>query len=312
MHRTRRLFLVAASALAASLAGSVSPAAAVTPVAHHVRLGVATRGVSPSAAHPGIALERYAHEVGRMPRIVMWYQTWAGGPLIAPRLMGAVHRHGAVPMITWMPTTASLQRIAAGDYDGYLRHSAAAARAWGNKILLRPFSEMNGRWMPWGVGAHGNTAGMFIAAWRHMVGIFRSEGATNVKFVFSPNIISPNSPDFTPMYPGDRYVDRVALDGYNWGRAAVGQHWRSFYDVFAASYAVLARLTSRPMLIAETASTEVGGDKAGWITHAFRRNMARFPRIRAVVWFNHRKETSWQVNSSAAALASYRRIVAAE
>jgi endoglucanase len=130
--------------------------------------------------------------------------------------------------------------------------------------------------------------------------------------VFSPNIISPNSPNFTSMYPGDRYVDRVALDGYNWGRSVSGQTWRSLYQVFAQSYAVMARMTSRPMMIAETASTEVGGDKAAWITHAFRRNMARFPRIRAVVWFNHRKETSWPVSSSAAALAAYRRIVQAE
>jgi endoglucanase len=242
----------------------------------------------------------------------MWYQTWRGGRLVAPRVLRAVRRHGAAPMITWLPTTEPLQNIAAGDYDAYLRSSAAAARAWGGKILLRPFPELNGRWMPWGVGAHGNTAGTFIAAWRHVVSIFRSAGATNVRFVFSPNIISPNSPDFTPMYPGDRYVDRVALDGYNWGRAVPGQHWRSLYQIFAPSYAVMARLSSRPMMLAETASTEIGGNKAAWITHAFRRNMARFPRVRAVVWFNRRKETNWQINSSAAALGAYRRIVKAE
>lgn len=312
MHRERRLFIVVLSTLAACLAGSAPSAAAVKPVAHHVRLGVSTRGVNASAAHPGIALERYARRVGGMPRIVMWYQTWRGGRLIAPRVLRAVRRHGAVPMITWMPTTAPLSRIAAGDYDGYLRNSAAAARAWGTRILLRPFPEMNGRWMPWGLGVNGNTAGSFVAAWRHVVGVFRSAGATNVRFVFSPNIISPNSPDFRPMYPGNRYVDRVALDGYNWGRAVAGQRWRGLYEVFAQSYAVMARMTSRPMMIAETASTEVGGNKADWITHAFRRNMARFPRIRAVVWFNHRKETSWQIGSSAASLAAYRRIVKAE
>ena len=285
---------------------------AVRPVAHHVRLGVATPRVNASSAHPGRALERYAARVGRMPRLVMWYETWHGGPLIAHRIMRAVKRHGVVPMITWLPMRNPLTRIAAGDYDGFLHDSAVAARRWGRRLLLRPFSEMNGRWMPWGVGAHGNTAQEFVAAWRHIVAVFRAAHATNVQFVFSPNVISPNSPDFTGMYPGDRYVDRVALDGYNWGTSVPVQRWRSFREIFAHSYGVLARLTSRRMLVAETASSEAGGHKARWIKHAFRRDMARFPRIRAVVWFNYHKETSWPVDSSAASLRSYRRIVQAE
>jgi beta-mannanase len=251
-----------------------------------------------------------------MPKIVMWYQTWHGGPLIARRAMDAVHRHGAIPMITWMPLVspgraASLAAIAAGNHDDYLRRSAADARAWGHRFLLRPFHEMNGRWSKWSVPADG-TAQEFVAAWRHIVSVFRAEGATNVRFVFSPNVISRNSPTFTAMYPGDRYVDRVALDGYNWGTSTSGQSWRSFREVFSESYRVLAQLSTRPMLIGETASTEKGGDKAGWITHAFRRDMSQFPRIRAVVWFNHRKETSWAVDSSADALHAYRRIVRAE
>jgi beta-mannanase len=308
-HLRLATFLIA---LTCAVVGPTPAQAAIRPVAHRVTLGVATPRVSASSAHPGRALERYAAKVGRMPRIAMWYQTWQGGPLIAHRVMRAVKHHHVIPMITWLPETNPLDRIAAGDYDGYLRDSAAAARAWGRRILLRPFSEMNGRWMPWGVGAHGNTAQQFIAAWRHIVSIFHSAGAGNVRFVFSPNVISPNSPDFTSMYPGDRYVDRVALDGYNWGTSVRGQHWRSFHEIFADSYAVLARLSSRPMLIAETASSEVGGRKPRWITHTFRRDMAQLPRIRAVVWFNHRKETSWPVSSSGASLRSYRRIVRAE
>ena len=308
-------FRLAASVLAVLSCAVLLPVpaqGAVRPVAHHVRLGVCTPKVSPSGAHPGRALERYAARVGGMPRLVMWYETWQGGQLIARRVMRAVRKHRVTPMITWMPMKSSLTQIAAGSYDGYLQSSAAAARAWGHRILLRPFSEMNGRWMPWGVGGHGNTAQQFIAAWRHIVSIFRSAGAGNVEFVFSPNVISPNSPDFTSMYPGDRYVDRVALDGYNWGTSVPGQRWRSFREIFAHSYAVLARLTSRPMMIAETASSEVGGHKGRWITHTFRRNMTRFPRIRAVVWFNQHKETSWPVSSSSAALRAYRRIVRAE
>src|SRR5439155_21071546 len=140
---------------------------------------------------------------------------------------------------------ASLSGIASGSYDGYLERSAAAASAWGHPLLLRPFHEMNGRWTPWAVGARGNTAAEFVAAWRHIVTVFRSEGATNVRFVFSPNVISANSPNFSSMYPGDRYVDRVALDGYNWGTSRASTRWRGFRRIFSHSYHVLARLSSR-------------------------------------------------------------------
>lgn len=247
----------------------------------------------------------------------MWYQTWYGGPLVVARAMNAVWRCGAEPMITWMPkrsrfAAASLSAIAAGNYDRYLERSAAEARAWGHPFLVRPFHEMNGRWVPWGVGVHGNTAAEFVAAWRHIVTVFRAAGATNVQFVFSPNVISPNSPDFTAEYPGDRYVDWVGLDGFNFGTSVPGQHWRSFREIFSRSYAVLARLSSRPMMISETASSETGGDKAFWITHAFRQEMQAFPRVRAVLWFNHRTKTSWPITSSRAALDAYRAIARAE
>jgi hypothetical protein len=37
---------------------------------------------------------------------------------------------------------------------------------------------------------------------------------------------------------------------------------------------------------------------------------ARFPRLRAVVWFDQNKETDWRVNSSDAALAAFRTVAA--
>ena len=61
-------------------------------------------------------------------------------------------------------------------------------------------------------------------------------------------------------------------------------------------------------MIAETASTELGGDKAKWITQGLLTDVpSRFPRVRAVVWFQENKETDWRVNSSSSALAAYRK-----
>jgi endoglucanase len=70
-------------------------------------------------------------------------------------------------------------------------------------------------------------------------------------------------------------------------------------------------LTRKPVIIGEMASSEVGGNKAAWITSAYLRELpARFPRLVAVVWFDEDKETDWRVNSSASALAAYRRVAA--
>jgi len=68
--------------------------------------------------------------------------------------------------------------------------------------------------------------------------------------------------------------------------------------------------TNKPVMISETASTEVGGDKAQWITSAFAQLPVRFPRIESLTWFNTNKETDWRVESSPASLEAFRTAVA--
>jgi hypothetical protein len=64
-------------------------------------------------------------------------------------------------------------------------------------------------------------------------------------------------------------------------------------------------------MIAETASTEVGGDKRAWIRQGFLTDLpTRFSKVQAVVWFNENKETDWRVNSSASSLEAYKEVVA--
>lgn len=65
------------------------------------------------------------------------------------------------------------------------------------------------------------------------------------------------------------------------------------------------------MMIAKTASTEVGGDKATWISKGLLTTVpSRFPRVQAVIWFHEDKETDWRVNSTTASLDGHRDVVA--
>jgi beta-mannanase len=224
-------------------------------------------------------------------------------------------RYGVTPLITlefWdfrEATTQqpefSLQRIAAGEHDAYLRAFARDAKAAGMPILLRPLHEMNGNWYPWGGTVNTNSPDQFPAAWRHVVEVFRSEGASNVRFVWSPQATSVPDDPYNAMslyWPGDDYVDYVALDGYNWG----AERWQSFRQVFDRGYDDVTALSDKPLFIAETASAEEGGDKAAWIEEMFVDLSSDYPRISGVVWFNRDKERDWRIESSRASLVAFR------
>ncbi|HEY2636980.1 MAG TPA: glycosyl hydrolase, partial [Solirubrobacteraceae bacterium] len=263
----------------------------------------------------GKALDAWKQTVGRDPAVVMWYQSFAE-PLFYSTQLPDVAKRGAVPLITWMPqqgaTGVPLTDIAAGKWDAYLVDSAKQAKAWGKPIMIRFGHEMNLAGAPYGPGRQGNSAALFVSAWRHVVQVFRTAGATNVRWVWTPNVDCDGKCPFTAFYPGDAYVDWVGLDGYNTGSMPDSPGWRSLASVFGSSYDQLTRLTTKPVMIAETASTEGGGDKAAWIRNAFATDLPqRLPKVRLVVWFDRRKETDWRVDSSAASLAAFKQAMAA-
>jgi beta-mannanase len=263
-------------------------------------LGVYQHG-APWEMGPLAAFEARAE---RPVAIVMWYQDWAGSRELDLRMFERVAEHGAVPLLTWEPwdhtggirqPAFALQSILAGDHDRYVRTAAERLAGFGGPVLLRWGHEMNGHWYPWGAGA-GATASQYVAAWRRLWHLFHDAGASNVAWVWSPNILD-RCADFAPWYPGAEYVDWLALDGYNWGGWG---RWRSFRRLFATSYARLAVLGPQPIMIAETASAEAGGDKARWITEALTEVVPNeLPRVRAVIWFNQHKERDWRIESSA-------------
>lgn len=297
--------LVRVGAIAAVLAVAMLAGAHSAEAAARVGLGAYVPG---SQEDPAL-IDSYAAEVGQSPVIIANYEDWAH-PLVDRGWLEAIWNRGSVPLLTWEPWSWAapgqrfpLRAIASGRYDAYIASSASEAAAWGEPILLRFAHEMNGGWYPWGAG-RGDTPAFYVRAWRHVVGIFRALGATNVSWVWSPYVSNHGRMPFERFYPGDRWVDWVGLDGYNWGS---GGTWQSFGQIFGSSYRTLSRMTDRPMMIPETGSTEEGGDKASWILNALDQALPRFPGIRALVWFSQRFHTvEARVDSSESALAALR------
>ena len=269
-------------------------------------------GVNLSDA-PGsmLPLRRYAQMAGRRPALVMWYQQ-SSEPLFYPNQLPHVAAIGALPLITWDPSLRgqgiSLRQIANGRYDRYIRATAAKAARWRRPIYIRFAHEMNLAGSPYGPTHLGDSPTEFRRAWRRVVRIFRAQHASNVEWVWSPNVDCGGKCPFAAYFPGPRWVDWVALDGYNYSSVDTDP-WESFDRVFASSYRAITRLADKPVMIAETASASQGGSKADWITHAFRSLPLRFDRVRAVVWFDRVKETNWTVNSSRSSLRAWRRVV---
>lgn len=307
--KIRRTAAIAVLLLSAALFGAVAPASAAP-----IKLGVydASQG-EVGAPEDARVLDSYAAMVGRKPDIVMDYSN-VTDPLLTETEISNLSERGETPMVTWQlyqsgwgGATISLDAIAAGSYDNYLRSAANLAKSMPfNEILIRFAHEMNGNWYGWS----GNP-GAYVAAWRHVVTIFREAGATNVRWVWSPNVDYGSYP-FAGYFPGDSWVDYVALDGYNWGTAGIGANkWQSLSQVFASSYKQLTQLSSKPVMIAETSSSEAGGSKADWIREGFLKAIPQeFPRVQAVVWFDRTQEEDWRIDSSVASLAAYREVVA--
>jgi Glycosyl hydrolase family 26 len=254
--------------------------------------------------------------------IVMWYQGWGltdGSQNFETSWMDAVRNHGSIPLVTWEPwlytqgvnqSAYSLQNIINGKFDAYITRWAQDSQAWGYPYFLRFAHEMNGNWNPWSEQVNGNRPGQYVLAWKHVHGIFTAQGATNVTWVWSPNVEYPGSIALRELYPGDDYVDWVGMDGYNWGTVS-NHRWQTFSQVFQQTYHDILALTSKPLMVAETASTEQAGNKASWITDAFATQIPKnFPRIKAVTWFNENKETDWRIESSPAAQAAFAHAVA--
>jgi hypothetical protein len=150
---------------------------------------------------------------------------------------------------------------------------------------------MNGDWYSWGY-RHAAPA-VFVAAWRHIVTLFRALGARNVTWLWTVNIIHRGGIIATPTrwWPGRSYVTWVGLDGYYYDRA-----WK-FAPLFGPTIAAVRELTHDPILIAETAAAP-GTGQASKIADLFAG--IRLYGLLGFVWFDSVHVKDWRLDNPAA------------
>jgi Glycosyl hydrolase family 26 len=221
-----------------------------------------------------------------------------------------IRSYGAIPVLSLNSTSSPpsvdqpafrLARIIDGSFDSYLQYFATKAKEFGHPFFIRFNWEMNGFWFPWSEGVNGNKPGEFVAAWRHVHDIFAAAGATNVSWVWCPNVnIYGELAKLGPLYPGNRYVDWTCLDGFNWGVRHGSPGWLSFNKIYHSTYRQILRLAPhKPVMIAEIASSEKGGSKAAWIKEMLSKLRNRYRKVRAVIWHDlEDRGAGWPIETS--------------
>ncbi|MWJ18575.1 endoglucanase [Clavibacter michiganensis subsp. michiganensis] len=302
------------SAAPAPATSSTAPAASTAPAisSARLRLGLSTPG-GPTANGE---LDAASATLGESPSIVMSHVDFTHPAPISG--LQSVAARGADSLITWEPWQGGAgvdqaaytnARIIAGDQDAYIRSWGTDLAKYGKTVYLRYGHEMNGNWYPWSDGVNGNASGSYVQAWKHVHDLVVAQGATNVKWVWSPNVPYPGSTDLASLYPGADQVDVVALDGYNWG-AVAGQRWTAPADLFGPGIAQLRAVApGKPLIIGEVASSETGGSKAAWDTDLVAYLQAQ-PDVLGFVWFDFQKEADWRIDSSAASATALREALA--
>ncbi|PSL52155.1 glycosyl hydrolase family 26 [Saccharothrix carnea] len=298
--------------------------------------GLAVAGGSaaadPSTKYLGVFRETSPTEVpagtvgsyGVAPASVQWFDSWATGRAFNATAARTLWDQGIMTHYTWEPWNTALgvadpeqihlQDILDGKWDSYIRARGAEFASVGAPIMVRWGHEFNGNWYPWGIVNNGSDPALYVNAYRRVHDLVVAAGATNVQWVWCFNNGStPDSAFNEPArsYPGDAYVDWVAIDGYNWGLAPswdpAGNYWTSFEAAYSSAYAKARSIApKRPVMIAEIASSEDGGDKAQWINDlSAALDSGRYPDLKLVNYFDQDKEELWSGTSSAAAKAAF-------
>ncbi len=240
------------------------------------------------APHSYAGVAAFTTATGVRPDVLTYFSLWSEPFKVGFATSAA--EHGAVPLVQMDPTGVDLAAIAAGQYDDYLSAYAKTVRSYGHPVILSFGHEMNGTWYSWGY--QHTSPGIFVAAWRHVVSLFRALGVRNVTWMWTVNIIALGGiPSPAPWWPGRSYVNWVGIDGYYYSSS-----W-TFASLFGPTIAAVRELTGDPILVAETGATP-SEDQPAKIANLFAG--VRLYGLLGFVWFDVQ---IWRISSPAAAAA---------
>jgi serine/threonine protein kinase len=245
--------VIAAVAMFFAVSPLVRPAA-VRDVAHTVLPPSPTSylGIYVTGRPAWRPVARFADAVGAHPDLAGYVSRW--GEIFLASFARADHRHGATPLVQFEPDPAAVPAITAGDYDNYLRLYATSVRNFGYPVVIGFGHDMHQPGRSW---AHSHVPpATFIAAWRHIVNLFRRQGADNVSWLWTVRAGRADTRLAACWWPGARYVTWVGIDG-SYSRPS-----DTFATVFGRTIHQMRRFTTRPILLSVALAGPASGQAA--------------------------------------------------
>jgi mannan endo-1,4-beta-mannosidase len=302
-YRLLLLLSVVVACVSLSLTGAHLKFRYVTPAppSHLPRSSAGYLGVYKPGAPPSYTpIANFTRMIGK-PNLVGYYSGWA--EKFPSSFAEKLHSHHQIPYIQIDPTYATVSQIAAGTYDAYLQTYADSVRDFGHAVVIGFGHEMNASWYSWGYKHKDVPPATFKAAWRHIVTLFRADGAYNVTWLWTINVDTPNKTGpIAEWWPGKAYVTWVGIDGYYVSPKD------TFSTVFGRTIHQVHGITKDPVLLSETAVAPEAV-RAAKITDLFG-GVAKY-RMLGLVWFDMRSDHGilnhdWQIEGNPPAESAFR------
>jgi hypothetical protein len=167
------------------------------------------------------------------------------------------------------------------------------------------------------------TPDQFIAAWRKFITVMNAENVTNARYTWIVAVrnfsISPTNRKYAPKYyPGDTWVDNIAVDAFNiYCRTKSGSFanpWRSLATLLDPFMQFVAAHPGPNLVVAEWGSSEDPdnpGRKAQWIADAQTMfKQAAYSRFIAISYWNstshNYQNCDFKITSSASATNAFK------
>jgi hypothetical protein len=233
---------------------------------------------------------------------VGYYSGW--GEAFQVSFAETARRNEAATIMQWDPTLVSVAKIASGGYDTYLRSFARSVRDFGAPVVIGFGHEMNAYWYSWGYGH--TPPSTFIAAWRHIVTLFRAQHSDNVTWLWTVQADEPGTSPIGAWWPGAKYVTWIGVDGYYYRPSD------TFFSIFGKTIAEVRVITGLPVLLSEVAVGPQAG-QARKIPDLFA-GMRQYGTL-GLVWFDIAQHNGiyhqdWHIEDDHAAVSAFRHAVA--
>lgn len=267
----------------------------------------------------GEALDRVEAQTQREVDIVQMYHR--EGDVFPTNQEKQWSNEGRILLLNWKPLMGknAWSRVANGEVDAStLIPAADRLKAFGKRVFLAIWHEPENDVPPKG---NAGSPADYRAMWRHVRQVFNQRGVTNVIWTWKTMQYCPLT-NLTPqMYPGDAYVDWLAVDTYN-AASPTTSNWLTFQQTIDKKCSstgwpgfytwALTHHPDKPVMVGEVGTKGYPGNDGAtkqWFLDALTTLKTKQTNVKAVIYYDGVGEGGdWRLENTPGGVAGFRQI----